>query len=340
MMGRCAYLLIFAWAVSCAPSAQAEFGLSGKTVTFVIGGGAGGGVDAFARTLAPYLTKHLPGSPAVKITNMGASGGIQGVQYLASVAPHDGTYIGTTNAGPIAEPMMGQVKVTYHVGDFRWIGSLTRGDTVCAMWRDSKIKTIEDARGREVPMASTGATSAPTRATLLTAHILGLKFKPIPGYDGGTALLALERGEVEGTCTTLGSLRTTRPEWVRNGQLRLLVQVSMTKDPDFPNVPRLADLLHDETQRSMLEFLQAPYEFNNPLMLPPGAPDEALLVWREAFQRAVTDKAYLAEAEIRLQNIAPRNGSEVEVLVRRMLETPPDIIERLKQVTDIGLVRQ
>jgi tripartite-type tricarboxylate transporter receptor subunit TctC len=339
-MRRRAHLFLAAFALLVTGPAQAEFSLAGKTVTFVIGGGAGGGVDAFARTLAPYLTKHLPGSPVLKITNMGASGGIQGVQYLASVAPHDGTYIGTTNAGPIAEPMMGQVKVTYHVGDFRWIGSLTRGDTVCAVWRESKIKTIEDARSREVPMASTGATSAPTRATLLTAHILGLRFKPIPGYDGGTALLALERGEVEGTCTTLGSLRTTRPEWVRNGQLRLLVQVSMTKDPEFPLVPRLADMVSDATQKSMLEFLQAPYEFNNPLMLPPGTPDEALLVWREAFQKAVADKAYLGEAEARLQNVAPRTGSEVETLVARMLATPPEIIERLKQVTDIGLVRQ
>lgn len=331
-------LLLALCALTSAP-AQADFSLSGKTVTFVIGGGSGGGVDAYARTIAPYLTKHLPGSPAVKIANMGASGGIQGVQYLASVAPRDGTYIGTTNAGPIAEPMMGQVKVTYQVADFRWIGSLTRGDTVCAVWHQSTIKTIEDAIRREVPMASTGATSAPTRATLLTAYLLGLKFKPIPGYDGGTALLALERGEVEGTCTTLGSLRTTRPEWVRNGQLRLLVQVSMTKDPEFELVPRLADMISDENHKRMLEFLQAPYEFNNPLMLPPGSPDEALNVWRDAFQKAVADRDYLSDAEARLQNVAPRTGTEVEAMVARLLATPQDIIDSVKQVTDIGLTR-
>jgi tripartite-type tricarboxylate transporter receptor subunit TctC len=335
-----ALALVAALAVSASPDrARADFNLSGKSVTFVIGGGAGGGVDAFARTLAPYLTKHLPGSPVIKIANMGASGGIQGVQYMGSVAPRDGTYIGTTNAGPIAEPMMGQVKVTYNVADFRWIGSLTQGDTVCAVWHGSSIRTIYDARRRDVPMASTGATSAPTRATLMTAHVLGLRFKPIPGYDGGTALLAIERGEVEGSCTTLGSLRTTRPEWVKNGQLRLLVQVSMTKDRDFADVPRLMDLISDERQKQMLEFLLLPYEFNNPLMLPPGAPDDALAVWRKAFQEAVADEAYLAEASARLQKISPHSGKDVEALVARMLATPPDIIEGVKQVTDIGLTR-
>ena len=326
-------------AMGTAP-AQADFSLAGKTVTFVIGGGSGGGVDAFARTLAPYLTKHMPGSPVIKIANMGASGGIQGVQYLGSVAPRDGAYIGTTNAGPIVEPMMGQVKVTYKVADFRWIGSLTRGDTVCAVWGQSPIRSIQDARERDVPMASTGATSAPTRATLLTAHLLGVKFRPIPGYDGGTALLALERGEVEGTCTTLGSLRTTRPEWVRAGQLRLLVQVSLTKDPAFESVPRLMDMLSDHNEKRMLQFLQSPYEFNNPLMLPPGAPDEALTLWRSVFQKAVADEGYLADAAARLQNIAPRTGPEVEALVAQMLATPQDVIERVKLITDIGLPRQ
>lgn len=319
-------------------NAQA-FDLSGKSVTFVIGGGPGGGVDAFARTVAPYLTKYLPGAPPIKIANMGASGGIQGVQYLYNIAPPDGTYVGTTNAGPIAEPMMGQVRVSYEVGKFKWVGSLTTGDTVCAVWHGSEIKSLDDARARDVPMASTGATSAPTRATLMTAHLLGVRFRPVPGYDGGTSLLAIERGEVEGSCTTLGSLRTTRPDWIKNRQLRLLVQVSMNKDPEFPDTPRLSDLISNEEHRQMLEFLLAPYEFNNPIMLPPGTRDDVVAVWRTAFDKAVQDQQYLADAASRLQKITPKNGPEVDALVRQMLATPEQIIERVKQATDIGLAR-
>ena len=319
--------------------AYADFDLSGKSVTFIVGGGPGGGVDAFARTIAPYLTKHLPGSPVVKVGNMGASGGLQGVQYLYNVAAGDGTFIGTTNAGPVSEPLMGQVKVNYDVARFRWIGSLTTGDTVCAVWHQSSIKTIDDARKRDVPMASTGATSAPTRATLMAAYLLGAHFKPIPGYDGGTSLLAIERREVDGSCTTLGSLRTTRPDWIANRQLRILVQVSMTKDPEFPDVPRLVDLIANEEHKQMLEFMLIPYEFNNPLMLPPGASDEALKVWRTAFSKAVRDPDYLADAGKRLQKITPKSGDEVEALVNKMLTTPPAIIKRVIETTDIKQLR-
>lgn len=329
---------VFAACLAFGAHAQA-FDLSGKSATFVIGGGPGGGVDAFARTVAPYLTKYLPGAPPIKIVNMGASGGIQGVQYLYNLALSDGSYIGTSNAGPIAEPMMGQVRVNYDIGKFRWVGSLTTGDTVCAVWHGSAIKSLDDARTRDVPMASTGATSAPTRATLMTAHLLGVRFRPVPGYDGGTSLLAIERQEVEGSCTTLGSLRTTRPDWIKNGQLRLLVQVSMNKDPEFPDTPRLYDLISNDEHKQMLDFLLAPYEFNNPLILPPGTKDDAVAAWRTAFEKAMQDKDYLAEAASRLQKIAPKSGPEVEGLVRQMLSTPERIIDLVKNATDIGLTR-
>lgn len=316
-----------------APAARAEFSLEGKTVTFVIGGGPGGGVDAFARTIAPYLSKYLPGAPVIKISNMGASGGLQGVQYFYTLAAKDGSSVATTNAGSISEPLMGRVKVTYDVRKFNWIGSLTRGDTVCAVWHGSGLKTIDDARSRDVPMSATGATSAPMRSTLAVANLLGVRFRPVAGYDGGTSLLAIERGEVEGTCTTLGSLRTTRPEWIRDGTLRLLVNVSMSVDPEFPKVPRLIDLLDSEEDRRVLEFVMLPYEFNNPLILPPGTPADAITAWRKAFQMAVQDPDYLAQAASRLQTILPRSGPEVEALVTRMYATPEKIILRAISVT-------
>jgi tripartite-type tricarboxylate transporter receptor subunit TctC len=315
------------------PSAHAEFSLKGKSVTFIIGGGPGGGVDAFARTISPYLTKYLPGAPVVKISNMGASGGLQGIQYFYTLAAKDGTSIATTNAGPISEPLMGHVQVTYDVTKFEWIGSLTRGDTVCAVWHGSGLKTIEDARNHDVPMSATGATSAPMRSTLAVANLLGVRFRPVAGYDGGTSLLAIERGEVEGTCTTLGSLRTTRPDWIHDGKLRLLVNVSMSVDPEFPDVPRLIDLLKSDEDRQVLEFLMLPYEFNNPLILPPGTPPDAIAAWRKAFQSAVQDPDYLAEAAARLQKILPRSGEEVEALVKRMYATPKKVIERSIGVT-------
>ena len=313
---------------------RAEPTFAGKTITFYVGGGIGGGVDAFARAIAPYLAKHLPGSPAISISNMGASGGLQGVQYVYNVAPKDGTAFGTTNAGPISEPLMGQIRVNYDIRRFRWIGSLTRGDTVCAVWHASSVRTLDDARAMDVAMSSTGATSAPTRSALLMNHLLGPRFKPVPGYDGGTSLIAIERGEVDGTCTTLGSLRTTRPEWIRQGAL---LQVALEKDPEFPDVPGVADLVRDESQRKLLEWFLIPYEFNNPLFLPPGTSDDILNAYRQAFKAAVSDPDYLQQSAILLQKVRPHTGIEVEQLVGQLLDADPQTIRAVIDATDLKI---
>ncbi len=319
--------------LSSAP-ARAQLDLKGRTVTVYVGGGAGGGVDIFARTFAQHLGKYLPGEPQVVVSNMPGNGGIQAVQFAYNVAAKDGTAIGTTNAGPVVEPLMGGAFAgNYDLTKFRWIGSLLKADTVCAVWHGSRSKSLGDARSQEVVMASTGATSAPMRSALLMNALIGTRFRPISGFHVGNALLAIERGEVEGICNTLSSMRTTRADWLRDSKLVPLVQVAMTADSAFPNVPRAIDLIKSEDQRQMLEFYLLPYEFNNPYYLPPGTTDEALAAYRKAFDAVMRDAVYRAEAQKRGQNLAPHSGQEVEKLVARLFATPKPIIQRTIEAT-------
>ena len=306
----------------------------GKTVTVYIAGGVGAGLDSYARTLMPYLGKYLPGTPTMVASNMPGAGGVQGMQYLYNIAPKDGTAIGTTNAGPISEPLIGTAKVTYDLGKLRWIGSLVKGDTVCAMWHESPIKSLADAQAREVTISATGATSAPTRTALILNALIHTKFRPIAGYDGGSSLLAVERGEVDGSCVTLTSLRTSRPDWLAQKLFVPIVQVALDPIAEYPEVPRAIALLKTDDERRTLEFLMLPYEFGNPYYLPPGAADEALAAYRAAFDRAMQDKDYLADSEKHRQRPQPRKGADVEALVQRYLATPQPIIDGAMQATD------
>jgi tripartite-type tricarboxylate transporter receptor subunit TctC len=336
--GRGAVTAVAAAALTCgavAGASAADFTLQGKTVTVIVSGGVGGGLDAYTRVLLPHFAKHLPGEPTMVVQNMPGGGGVQGVQRLYNVSAKDGTAIATTPAGPVKEPLMGSGNVNYDLRKFGWIGSLTKEDTMCLVWHTSSIKTLDDAKKREVSLSATGAASNSTLGPYLLNDLLGTKFKPISGYDGGTSMLAVERGEVDGRCTTLSSVRTSQPRWIADKLVRGLVAVSSIHDVAFPDTPRAVDLLKSDADRRALAFFQAPDEIQDPLFTPPDTPDEVLQVYRRAFEATMKDRAYLADAEKRQQSLAPRTGEEVAAIIESMYATPPQVIERVKRATTI-----
>ena len=325
--------LMMAAAAASAPAA--DFTLQGKTVTVIVSGGVGGGVDAFTRTMLPYFAKYLPGTPTMIVQNLPGGGGVQGVQRLYNVMPHDGTAVATTPAGPIKEPLMGNSKTNYDLRKFKWIGSLTKEDTMCLVWHASPIKTLDDAKKREVTLSATGTASNSTLGPYLMNDLLKTKFKPISGYDGGTSMLAVERGEVDGRCTTLSTVRTSQPRWINDKLVRGLIALSNIHDVAFPDTPRLIDLVKNDSERQAVTFFQAPDEIQDPFFLPPDTPDDVVGVYRGAFVATMNDRDYLAEADKRHQALAPRPGEEVQATIESMYATPPAVIERVKRATAI-----
>jgi len=333
--GAVATVLTAMLASAAAGASAADFTLQGKTVTVIVSGGVGGGLDAYTRTFLPYFAKHLPGVPTMVVQNLPGGGGVQGVQRLYNVAAKDGTAIATTPAGPIKEPLMGSGNVNYDLRKFGWIGSLTKEDTMCLVWHNSPIMNLDDARKHEVTLSATGTASNSTLGPYLLNDLLGTKFKPISGYDGGTSMLAVERGEVDGRCTTLSSVRTSQPRWISEKLVRGLVAISNIRDVAFPDTPRAIDLLKSDSDRRALTFFQAPDEIQNPVFLPPDVPEEILSVYRGAFVETMKDRGYLADAEKRQQSLAPRPGQEVQATIESMYETPPEVIARVKRATTI-----
>lgn len=315
--------------------ARAAFDLQGKTVTVIVSGGVGGGVDAYARTFLPFLVKHLPGNPATIVQNMPGGGGVQGVQQLYNLGPKDGTMIATTPAGPIKEPLMGTMKSLYDLRKFRWFGSLATDDTVCFVWNTSSIRSLDDARAREVPISATGASSNSTLGPLLLNALIGTRFKPISGYDGGTSMLAVERGEVDGRCVTLNDLHTSKPDWINKKLIRILLAVTPAARKGAPEAPYARDLVTTESGRQALDFFSAPDEVQNPFMLPPGTSDEIVDAYRSAFDAATKDPAYMAAAARTRQDVVPQSGAAVEGIIQAMYATSPEVINFVKQATSI-----
>jgi tripartite-type tricarboxylate transporter receptor subunit TctC len=338
----CAWALIgfAAGLLAFASPGLAQVNFQGKTVTLYAALGVGGGGDTMARTLIPYFQKNLPGEPTIVVRNMPGGGGIQGVQYLYNVAPHDGTAFGLTPGGPIKEPLMGNSgKATYDLRKFHWIGSLGAEDSVCAVWHTSPIKSLQDARTTEVRLAATGTASNSALVPLLVNDLAGTRLKPISGYDGGTSLLAVERGEMDGRCMSIASLRATRPNWLSEHLVRFLFVTSDSDDPDLKGVPAISAQLKTDADRQALKFFEMPDEIQDPFMLPPGVPAATVAAFRKAFDATVRNPAYLDDATRHKQSIVPHSGEQVQATIQAMYDTPRDVVERVKRATSLDVAK-
>jgi tripartite-type tricarboxylate transporter receptor subunit TctC len=189
---------------------------------------------------------------------------------------------------------------------------------------------------RELTTAATslGADDTTVFPAVLNAMI-GTKFKWIVGYPGGAAMnLAMERGEADGRCGwSWSSVKSTQADWLKTGKVQLLLQLSLSKHPDLPNVPLIMDFAKNDEQRAVLELIFARQVMGRPVLAPPGIPAERVGVIRRAFDATMKDPAFLAEADKGNWEITPVSGEEIEALMQRVYASPPQVVELTKQVT-------
>jgi tripartite-type tricarboxylate transporter receptor subunit TctC len=320
-------LIIFV-AVARAQSA-AEF-YRGKSIELDIGYSVGGGYDLYARLIARRLGQHVPGNPTVMPKNVEGAGSLRLANYLYAAAPRDGTVIGAISRGAAFDPLLNEQGARFDASKFSWIGSANNEVSVCVALTSSGISKFDDLFAKPLTIGSTGAGDDTYQFPALVNAVLGTKFKIVTGYPGGNDVsLALERGEVQGRCGwSWSSIKTTRPNWVRNKRIIVLVQMSLSKHPDLPNVPLIMDLAKTDEQRQIFKMIFARQTMGRPYAAPPGLPADRLAALRKAFMDTMTDRDFLGEAEQSKFEINPVSGQELEALVEEVYRTPPEVAKR------------
>jgi tripartite-type tricarboxylate transporter receptor subunit TctC len=318
-------------------SAQSDDFFKGKSINFVVGYGAGSGYDLYARLLARYYGNFIPGHPNIVTQNVPGAGSLQAANQLYETAPRDGTVIGMTGRGTPMTPLLGGKGARFKDDkSFSWIGSMNNEVSVCVAWHTSGIASIQDAMVRELTTSATavGADDTTVFPAVLNAMI-GTKFRWITGYPGGAAMnLAMEREEVQGRCGwSWSSIKSMQAQWLKEGKIRILLQLSVTPHPDLANVPTIMDFAKSDEQRKVLELIFARQIMGRPVLAPPNLPPERLKILRDAFDATLKDKAFLAEAEKADWEITPVSGPEIEKLMARIYATPPAIVELAQKVT-------
>ncbi|MEA2905998.1 MAG: hypothetical protein QOI12_3385, partial [Alphaproteobacteria bacterium] len=294
---------------------------------------------AYGRALGRHLGRHLPGNPAIIVKNMPGAGGIALANHLYNRAPKDGTEIATVQNGLPFEKLFhmlspGGANALFDSTRFGWLGSMTQTVFVTVTWHDAPVKTLQEAMAREVILGASTTSADSYVLAMLSNNLLGTKFKVVHGYAGATEVdLAVENGEVEGEAgkdwTTLTS---TRPQWIRDKRVNILVQMGIKPHADIQGVPMAIDLAKSPEDRRVMEVIFAKFGMSRPFMAPPDLPAERLATLRRAFDATMKDPVFLAETQKLGMEINPVSGGDLEALVARMMNTPAALAERARNV--------
>jgi tripartite-type tricarboxylate transporter receptor subunit TctC len=306
---------------------SAEQFYKGKNLRLVIPSGAGGGYDAYSRLLGRHIGDHIPGKPSVVAENMPGASGIRGTNYLYTVAPKDGTVMGSTYNNLIVEPLLGNTQATWDSRKFEWIGSITTQYNSCMVWATSPVKTIDDAKKQEVKVSTTGLAGNSAKTPLELNMLLGTKFKVISGYSTTDMRLAVERGEVDGICgLSYDTYEAANPDWLEHKRIRFILQTGAKPNPKIADVPLLTDLIKDPKQKQALQVLGVGEEVGRPHMFPPGVPKYLVTALRTAFNDTMKDPKFLDDAKRMHIEPDPMTGEQCEAAIVDAYKAPKDVV--------------
>jgi tripartite-type tricarboxylate transporter receptor subunit TctC len=326
-----AVVALIACALACGPAGA-------QTVTVVVGYSPGASYDIYARNFARHLGKHLPGNPTVVVQNMTGAGSLRSANFIFNTAPKDGSTVGVFARGLAMQPLLDNTGIQYDAQKFNWIGSLSSDVSLVLSWHTRPFKSVDDLRTREMVVAGTGSGADSVIFPYILNGVLGTKMKVVTGYPGAADfLLAVERQEADGTAgVSWSGLNASRPEWIAKKSINVIVQLGLKRHPNMNPAPLVTDFAKNDSDRGVLELIFSRQDMGYPVVAPPGVPPERVAVLRKAFEAVLRDPEYLADAKKQHLEAGFMRGEEVDALIKRVVASPPEVIERARRAIEAG----
>jgi tripartite-type tricarboxylate transporter receptor subunit TctC len=325
-----AAVLLMATQVAAAAQGAVDL-FKGRTIDVYTGYTVGGGYDLYTRLLARHVGRHLPGNPTVVAKNMEDAASLRLANWLYTAAPKDGPAFGAIGRGTALDPLLAQPGAQFDGTKFSFIGSMNDEVSICVAWHTVPVKTFDDVMQREFLVGGTGPGDDTIQFPRVLVGVLGAKLKIIAGYPGGNdAVLAMERGELQGRCGwSYSSVKAAHPDWLAEKKITILLQFGLAKHPELPDVPLITELAKTEDQLRLLRFVFARQVMGRPYLAPPGVPPATVAALRQAFMETMAGPDFLADAERGKFEINPVPGERIQQLVAELYKTPPELTKRL-----------
>ncbi len=324
-----AALFAASFALATAAHAKAQqVDFSGQKITLAIATPSGGGYDLYGRLVARHLGQHLPGHPTFVPQNMPGAGSLIAANWLANVAPKDGTAIAIIPSATLFENLLGNASARFDARRLNWLASLNDYTAIAMAWHDTPIASAADMLAKDFLVGSNAPASDTTIWPLILNALIGSKIKLVRGYPGTAGIaLAMERGEVQGMIgDDWASVKANKADWLREKKVRILMQMTAARHADLPDVPTVGEFAKDEEKRRVLELFVLRQTYGRPFLAPPGTPAPVVAAYRAAFGKLVADPGFLGDAAQAQLIIKLAPGEDVAALVDRIHASPKPVI--------------
>jgi tripartite-type tricarboxylate transporter receptor subunit TctC len=266
---------------------------------------------------------------------MPGAGSIKAANYIYSVAPKDGTAIGTFGRTVPVAPLLGTAGAAFDETKFSWLGSISKDTSLCITSQRSSVKTWDDFLKTTSTLGGEGAGSDPDVFALLYKNVFGAKIKLVSGYPGtNDTSLAMERGEIDGFCgLSWSTLKSRHPDWLKNKSINLIVQAGIKKEPELGDVPFAPDLAKTDEQRQILKLILVSQAMARPFTAPPGLAADRKAALVTAFAETLRDRAFLDEAKKETLDVDPVSARELDALLAEAYATPKAVADKAAKAT-------
>jgi tripartite-type tricarboxylate transporter receptor subunit TctC len=304
----------------------------GKQIIFIVGTDAGGGNDLYARVLAQYMPRYIPGKPVIVVQNMPGSNGATAAAHIYNVAAKDGTVIATSPSSMLLAEAMNAAKTRFDSQKFGWIGTIAPMTDLLAVLKTSGVNTLQDAKTKEAVIGATASFALSALEPAIVNALLGTKFRIVKGYAGGDMMnVAMDRHEIDGRTNQWSSWKALRPDWIKNQQLSFLVQFG-PREPELASgdVPSLGELVKDPQDKAIVDLLEIAQYVGRSVFAPPDVPEERLAILRQAFDQTMQDADFVGRMKTLNLDLQPSKASATRGLLVRAMSNRENVVQDMK----------
>jgi tripartite-type tricarboxylate transporter receptor subunit TctC len=309
----------------------------GKTVRIIVATTPGGGFDAYSRTLARHLGKHVPGNPSFVVENMPGAGFLIGTNFLYNQAKPDGLTLGNWIGTLVLHQVIGRKGVEFDARKFEYVAAPIKNHDLCLMSKASGISSVERWMGSPVPvkMGATPPGSTPYDNAAILKEATGLPIQLVSGYKGTAEIrLAIDSGEVSGLCgLSWASTKVTWRKQLQAGDVKVVLQNSPAPHPDLPDVPLAINLAKTDLGRKLIQVaLHDVSAITYLYTFPPGTARDRVQLFRRAFKETISDPEFVAEAKKGNLDLDPVAGEELEKIVNNFFKVDGSTVNKLREI--------